>query len=297
MEVTISKAKQYIQEYYNKTYHTQDDDFYFVECMEYLIHETRKPNYLMELGGWYYERKDFDLAEEYYLMAAELKYPRAYACLGYIYYYGRTDKPNHKKAFYYFSKSSKCGDITSSYKLADMYKNGYYVKKDYDKYVEIIKSLYPKIKDANNVFEPLPEIYSRLSNIYKKEGKIADAIELLLAAKSFQAQRLQYTDFFGDLTIMKYIILNLYELYEFDESCIDLFDLYYALQYPCTILLSYQDKVYSIQIIKENSLFYIKMNDTNYENADDFFSRATLENTKLSSLALQLDYVEITQWN
>lgn len=73
---------------------------------------------------------EFDLALEYYLMAAD------------------------------------AGDLIASYKLADMYRNGYYVKKDMDQYTKIIKNLYTKIRHTNDLFSPLPEIYTRLSRLY-----------------------------------------------------------------------------------------------------------------------------------
>jgi tetratricopeptide (TPR) repeat protein len=293
MSITIQSAKEYIQDYYALSLPNQEDDFHFTECLEYLIHETNEPRYMMELGGWYYERKQFDLAEEYYLMAASYNYPSSYECLGYIYYYGRTGKPNYQKAFEYFSRSAKTGNLVSSYKVADMYRNGYYVNQDYDKYVEIIKSLFSKVKDAKNVFDPLPEIYSRLAKIYKKEGDIDKAIDLLMYAKDFLAQRLQYTSFFGDLTIMKYIILDLYSMTEIEDVFIDLFDLYYVLQFPCTISFSIHNEEHIIKVIQD----YITMDGINYQDTDDFFSRALIHNEKLSSLSYKIENMEITEWN
>lgn len=296
MGLTITNAKKFIKEYDEISSPTKEDDFHFTECLEYLIHETSDPYYMTMLGGYYYERKQFDLAEEYYLLAAELNYESAYACLGYIYYYGRTDKPNYQKAFEYYSKASEVGDITSSYKVADMYRNGYFVEKNYDKYVEIIKSLYPKIKDTRNLFDPLPEIYSRLVKIYKNEGQIEMAVDLLFYAKNFQAQRLQYTSFFGDLTIMKYIILDLYSMIEFDETSIDLFDLYYALQYPCTISIFMNGNEHVVHVDTDENKSYIVMDNINYEDIDNFFSRAKIDNVKLSSLAYKIDYLVVTKW-
>ncbi len=296
MSLTISFADEFIKCYFKKTSHSEEDDFKFIECLEFLIHETSDPEYMMILGGYYYEHKQFDLAEEYYLMAAELNYLRAYSCLGYIYYYGRTNEPDYKKAFEYFKKSSDCGDIASSYKLADMYRNGYYVNKDYDKYAEIIKSLYPKVKNATNLFDPLPEIFSRLAKIYKKEGNIGEAVNLLYRAKDFQAQRLQYSDFFGDLTIMKYIIYDLYDVEELDIEAVDLFDLYYVLKFPCKVIIYIDEKEYIVEVIKEDNNLYIVMDGTSYEDVDDFFSRATLEGEKLSTMAYKIDYVEIIKW-
>jgi len=55
-------------------------------------------------------------------------------------------------------------------KVADMYKNGYYVEKNYKKYKRIIERLYEDVKDMENPFATVPEIFTRLASIRTKEG-------------------------------------------------------------------------------------------------------------------------------
>ena len=99
-----------------------------------------------------------------------------------------------------------------------MYKNGYFVEKDYEKYRQIIEELYPKVEYAQYLGEPLPEIFTRLAHIRKEEGKTDEAIDLYLRTKDFQAQRISCNDFFGDLNIMKWLIDDLYKLIEFNRE-------------------------------------------------------------------------------
>jgi len=139
-----------------------------------------------------------------------------------------------------------------------MYKNGYYVQKDYPKYVQIIKSLYPLLQGATNTFDPVPEIYSRLAKIYVEEGNEDQAIQLLLIAKEFQSQRLIYSDFFGDLTIIKHIVLDLYSLIQYEDD-----------------------------------LFYISMDDKNYEDVDQFFQNAMIHDEPLYSQYVNVNYLEM----
>ncbi len=296
MALTIDNAKKNVQNYYTLNNPTDEDDFLFTESLEYLIHKTNKSEYMMDLGGWYYGRKQFDLAEEYYLMAAELKNTSAYSGLGYIYYYGRTGTPNYELAFKYYSLASESGDIECTYKVADMYRNGYYVEKNYEKYVEIMKSLYPKICNARNIFAPLPQIYSRLAKIYRDEGDISQAIDLLVIAKNFMTHRLKYSTFFGDLTIMKYLILDLYQLVELDPTEVDLFDLYYVLQSPTKVIISINNEPHIIETKKDGNMLYITMDDKNYENVDEFFSRALIDDTHITALYFNVDYLELISW-
>lgn len=293
MELTIEKAQQILDDYYDLTQPTYKDDIQLINALEYLIKETNNPEYMVELGGWYYGQKQFDLAEEYYLMAAKLDYNNAYECLGYIYYYGRVGQPDYEKAFHYYKLASDQGNLVAAYKLADMYKNGYYVQKNYPKYVQIIKDLYPKIQGATNTFDPVPEIYSRLAKIYVEEGNEDQAIQLLLIAKEFQSQRLIYSQFFGDLTIMKYIVNDLYSLIQFDPDYMDLFDLYYALQKPCKVAIEILGEDHIIEAKYEDGLFFICMDDKNYEDVDQFFLKAKINGEPLSTQYVNVNYIEI----
>lgn len=293
MELTIEKAQQILDDYYDLTQPTYEDDIQLINALEYLIKETNNPEYMVELGGWYYGQKQFDLAEEYYLMAAKLDYNNAYECLGYIYYYGRVGQPDYEKAFHYYKLASDQGNLVAAYKLADMYKNGYYVQKDYPKYVQMIKDLYPKIQGATNTFDPVPEIYSRLAKIYVEEGNEEQAIQLLLIAKEFQSQRLIYSHFFGDLTIMKYIVNDLYSLIQFDPDYMDLFDLYYALQKPCKVAIEILGEDHIIEAKYEDGLFFICMDDKNYEDVDQFFLKAKINGEPISTQYVNVNYIEI----
>lgn len=293
MELTIEKAQQILDDYYDLTQPKYEDDIALIHALEFLIKETNNPEYMVELGAWYYGQKQFDLAEEYYLMAAKLGYNDAYECLGYIYYYGRVGHPDYEKAFHYNKLASDKGNLVAAYKLADMYKNGYYVQKDYPRYVQIIKDLYSKIQGATNTFDPVPEIYSRLAKIYVEEGNEDQAIQLLLIAKEFQSQRLIYSQFFGDLTIMKYIVNDLYSLIQFDPNYMDLFDLYYALQKPCKVAMEILGDDHIIEAKYEDGLFYICMDNKNYEDVDQFFQNAMIHNEPLYSQYVNVNYIEI----
>ena len=134
--MTIREANEIIRKYYEISLPDEEDDFRYTEALAFIIDSTKNPRAMMELGGWYYEKRNFDLALKYYEMAAEYKSTDAYACLGYIWYYGRTGEKDYEKAFNYYSLAAEAGNYEAAYKVADMYKNGYYVERDYEKYKE-----------------------------------------------------------------------------------------------------------------------------------------------------------------
>ncbi|MBQ0064730.1 MAG: sel1 repeat family protein [Firmicutes bacterium] len=291
--MNIFEAQEIIQEYYQSQNHTEEEEFIFFEALTFLIEETKDPKYMIDAGGYFYRQRKFELAQKYYEMAESYDYEIAYECLGYIWYYGRTGMPDYEKAFHYFSKSAEKGNLVSQYKVADMYKNGYYVQKDNKKYKDIVSSLVNKVKNCTNVFDPLPEVYTRYARICFEEEDISKGIYYYLIAKDFQAQRLMYTRFFGDLNIMKWLIQDLYKYKELDLEDIDLFDLFYVLLKPCTITFEYEEETYTIQAIEEERNVVISFLGKWYKDVDDFFKKACIENTPISTLYLDTYFFEV----
>ena len=291
--MTVREANDIVQKYYRTSNPDNEQDFLFTEALNFLIEETKLPNYMMALGGWYYEKRHFALAAKYYEMAAEYEVTGAYACLGYIWYYGRTGETDYEKAFKYYSLAANDGDLESAYKVADMYKNGYFVEKDYEKYKAIIKKLYEKVKDATNLYAPLPQIFIRLARIRTEEGNPEEAISLYECAKSFLAQRLRINPFFGDLNNMKWLIEELYRLTEFDRTAFDFYDLYYLLTAPNKITFRYENKTYHLESVMEDGECVICFEDKWYRTVDDFFGNAVIGSKRLTGIYDDLYLFEV----
>ena len=282
--MTVNEARKIVEAFDEESNPSEDDVFMFTEAMGFLIEELHNPRDMMYLGGYYYGIKKYDLALKYYEMAATYDYDPAYECLGYVWYYGRTGERDYKKAFEYFSKLMEKGHLVSTYKVADMYRNGYYVEKNQAKYEQIIEDLYPKVRDMNNVFDPVPEVFTRLAKIRASQGKKDEAIDLYLYAKDFLAQRLTYSGFFGNLSIMKMLIDDLYELTDFDEDDFDLYDLYYLLKTSHKISFMYNDEEQQLESVTEGDDCGICFNGKWFRDIDDFFGKASIGDKKLTAL-------------
>lgn len=129
-----------------------------------------------DLGAFYYTGnigvQDFGKAAYYYEVAADLGDSYSIENLGYIYYYGRIGEVDYEKAYMQFSKGSAVYNrAISTYKLGDMFKNGYYVHKD-------IKSAFVCYKRAETLIDNgqrenraencAPDIYFRLGECFHK---------------------------------------------------------------------------------------------------------------------------------
>ncbi|MCR5781128.1 MAG: sel1 repeat family protein [Clostridia bacterium] len=275
--MTVSEAHKICRDYFNITNPSEEDSFVYTEALKYLIEETKDPRCMVELGGYYYELREFGLALKYYELAAEYDNLNAIIGLGYIWYYGRTGEKNYEKAFYYYNKARRMGDVVAAYKVADMYKNGYWVEKDYEKYKSIIEELYPKVKNARRLGEPLPEVFTRLAKIRSEEGNVEEALRLYDHARFFLAQRIRANPFFGNLTIMKWLIRDIYALRPFDPGNIRLYDLYYLLLSPVKVAFRFEEDEHEAEAAEEDGNVVIRFDDHWYRTVDDFFQNAELD--------------------
>ena len=292
--MTLKEAKQIRGEFADKQTFSNEELFMFSEAMDFLIEKEKNPADMMFLGGVYYDLRHFDLALKYYEMASTYNYREAYSCLGYIWYYGRIGEKDYEKAFKYYSKAMDMGCLTSTYKVADMYKNGYFVEKDYEKYKNMIKDLYPKVKELNNVFDPIPEVYTRLAKIkIEEKNNMEEALNLYSYAKEILAQRISINPFFGSLNIMKWLIEDVYTIVEFDNEYFDLYDLYHALKKPMRVVFDYDDTTYEIESVEENGECVISFNGSWYRTLDDFFAKAKIDGELLTTLYFDLYAFEV----
>lgn len=282
--MTLTEARRIEQDFYEIPAPDEDDIFLYTEAMDYIIQTTHAPEAMMMLGGWYYEQRQFELALKYYEMAAEYKSVSAYECLGYIWYYGRTGTKDYEKAFNYFKLAKDAGNIIAAYKLADMYKNGYFVEKNYDEYCGIIEELYPKIRTANDLYDPLPEIYTRLARIRTEQGRYEEAVNLYYDAKEFLAQRISYNAYFGNLNIMMWLIDDLYNLVEFDRDNFGLYDLYYLAKSPVKVRFYFDDREQIWEVTEENGNLVICFNGKWYRSREDFFAKACIDDIPVTHI-------------
>ena len=295
--MSIIEARKIVRNFYDLSNPSEEDRFMLREALEFLIQETKDPRYMMDLGVEYYEQQEFDLALKYYEMAAEYNDLSAISGLGYIWYYGRTGRKDYEKAFYYYDKAREMGDLIAAYKVADMYKNGYYVEKDYAKYKEIIEELYPKVRDARSLGDPLPEVFTRLARIRAEEGRVDDALWLYDVARDFLSQRIRYTHFFGDLSIMKWLVSDVYKLRPLDTDFLDLYDLYEVLRRPAKVTFTYEEETHEVEAVPEDGQLSIRYDDKWFRTVDDFFKKAEAGGELLTTVYEDLYDFEVEEWN
>ena len=247
--MTIPEAEIICEQFFDKNGNFNDEEFFlYTEAAQFLIRETQEPRHMYNLAIVYEWRKSYDLACKYFERAAEQGYSDAYIGLAYIWYYGRTGKTDYEKAFNYFSK---CGnDLNAQYKIADMYKNGYYVEKDEEKYREIIERLYKQFYHSTDDWNDA-SLALRLGKIRAAEGKTDEAIRLLSEAKESLEWCINENAFFGSYSLMQGVVEKLYELKPLDTADMNFFDLYELLKKPTKVQFTYFGKKHTIESSEE----------------------------------------------
>lgn len=148
-----------------------------------------------DIGSLYYTgragEQSYAKALKYYTIAADGGCRQAQENLGYCYYYGRDTEVDYEKAFHYFALGAFDGHIRSLFKIGDMYRNGYYVKKNEQESFRIYEQCLDTMTD---VAMPLvgADVMMRLGDCYF-EG-IGTEVDFELALEYYQkAERLFYT--------------------------------------------------------------------------------------------------------
>ena len=297
--MTIIEAKEILAELERKTSLTEEEEHELIETLEFVIEKTGESRYSEWLGGIYYDKRIFDLALKYYELAEAQGSVWAWNGLGYIWYYGRTGTVDYEKAYRYFTKVREYeGDdideftkIEASFKIADMYKNGYFVEKDEDRYVEMIEDLYKQIQDSN-LFLPTAEVYTRLASIRARQGRKEEAIDLYYDARNDLICRLKYNRFFGDINRINWLVNDLYELIEFDPTDFDLYDLFYLLKEEHLVSFKYRRKIHEIESkLSDEGEMNIRFDDRWYRNITDMFIRQDL-----SGESIEHEYLDLNDW-
>lgn len=295
--MNVADALKMMNEYFDITDPTADDEFRFTESLSYLIEETKEPRYMVELGWYYCTKKRFDLEIKYLEMAAEYGYLPAMTELGYMWYYGQHGVLDYEKAFYYFSKGAEGDGNHSSlwckYKLADMYRYGCYVEKDEKKYCEIIEEVYEQVKNPRYLNEPYPEICLRLAGIRADQGKVQEAVSLLKSAKKFMAERLSKDPFWGHIEVMGRIIRFLYKLTDFDEERADFYDLFYLMETPGKYRVKRNGKRMEFEVVEEDGEKALSYEGKWFRNFEEFCQKAEIGNKKVTGIYDEFYDVEV----
>ena len=277
--------------FYSKDDPTEEEQFRFVEAMEYLINTSFSPvdveAFSYNLAMYYRDIKDFRLEKKYLEIGAQSGSDFSKEQLGIIWYYGLCGEKDYEKAFRYFEAS---GTRLSQYMMADMYRYGFYVAKDLIKCREILEKLFEQVSYERDDYRfihgaKFPEIALRLVLLNLEEG--ADTrfdLECLFDARDILALRQQKSPFWGNIKTMKSIIETTGMMCGTDFDVTDIYDLLVLSNPYAVVQFDYNDKHYRVDVFPyENETVY-QYDNKWYHGAEDFLEKAKVDNQRITTV-------------
>lgn len=233
---------------------------------------------------WYYGRlgvRDYEKAYHSFAKVIELLTGRSIECDTFWMLDKKVKIHNKNKYDQY---------INAAYKLADMYRYGLYVEESWEHFAYLIRQLYDMICSHDMNFDDhMPEIYLRMADVLLAEpaseagkqvrgigDKKKEALDILLRAKDYMAIRLDYSQFFGNFSVMKSIVRKIYSLTEFVPEKADLYDLYYVLQTPCRVSFLCDETRHEVFSEREGQEIVVCLDEIWYHTIDDFMMKGKI---------------------
>ena len=268
---------------------TEQDEFTYVEALKYIIENITDPkDYVVDamrkLAWFYASKKEHALERKYLEMAADEGDYDAACELGYMWYYGQHGEVNYAKAYHYFKEGIKADSENarySKYKIADMYRFGLHVKKDVQKYQDIVYELLDEIGEPETIDTPFPEVAYRVAGIEAEKGNTEKAVDLLIRAKRFLAERLYYDDYWGYIDVMQRIIKKLYDLTEFDENYFDFYDIFHLSDTSSHVRFFFEGDSHEIEFSPDGE---VALDGKWYRTASEFIGKSILGGRRITAV-------------
>lgn len=281
-------ANAIILKFYSNPNPSAQERFFFEEAMEYMIATTKDPNYIVGLGSYYRGIGRVDLAMRYFNQAIEMGDTCVYECLAAVYLDETSGMKDYAKAFEYFAKAWENGSVSAYLQMAEMYRNGWGVAKDEAKYRSIIEDVYKRVGNSSYIGDPVSEVCIHMGEIRRDQGRVEEAIELFFRAREFLARRISIYSLDEDYREMERLILSIYDIVEFDEGNIDLYDLFYVFQKPSQVHFWYRRRRYTLSFVQDADGETIFFEDRCFRSLIDFMQRGTIAGEPVVKLAGRL---------
>lgn len=283
------EANRIILRFYSNPNPSSAERFEFEEAMEYMIRTSPDPNYIVGLGSYYRGMGRTDLAMKYFNQAIEMGDTGVYECLAAVYLDEHSGMKDDVRAFECFKKSwESSGSLQAYMEMAEMYRNGWGVEQNQERYQQMIEEMYVKIGHSQYMGDPVSEVCIHLGEIRRDQGRAEEAVDLFLHARRFLARRIKEYALEEDFHEMERLVKMIYEIVEFDETNIDLYDLFYILRPSCSVKFWHRLKQYTLAYVADDEGDAIRFNRQWYRSLTDFMRRGKIDGEPVSKIVERL---------
>lgn len=304
--MTVSEAKEKIADYCANPLRMNEEDHYILnELCKFVYEETGDATYLIVTSG--NGIADPGYLEKVYLLSIESG--QGYNCylLANLYASGRLGSFDYEKAYEYYLRAAKTkkqgngktfDDSVTDYhnlaklELAEMYKNGLYVKKDRDRYKEIVNEVYEEIKDLEWHDIRYEELFAK-AELELEEENTDEGLRILYLARDEYFFLLEYMQQRRDYELLDEMNTCLYRYQEIDYTEISPKDITELLKKPLTISFLNDDIFYKISSYKDGEDMVIEFEGNLYRDPIDFIMKARVGDTWFREMLFHSDRWEV----
>lgn len=262
----------------------------------------------------------YDKVLDYYNKAIKRGYAQANEDLGELYYEGNTPLgKDYKKAFEYFTLASKTGlegdgtyespyvdvHFDAKFNLAEMYLEGYYVGKDFNKFTEIINEI---AKELDDLYEENAEYYCQF--YYEERSKVTLQLGLICLENDDMNGWVDNTRMSADILLSHIITMGdeydkddldtfdrtmdyLYDVVEkHNLTKMDLLDALHYVKTPIKLAFNYYGKKYYIDssVDKDGQLTILFNKRMTFHSMTEMYEKAKIGKKKFSNIAGETYY-------
>jgi hypothetical protein len=304
--MTVLEAKEKIAKYCaNPLRMNEEDCFILNELCKFVYEETGDTTYLIVTSSK--RITDPKYLEKIYLLSIENGQECNCYLLANLYASGRLGSFDYEKAYEYYLRAAKTkkqgsgktmDDSVTDYhntaklKLAEMYKNGLYVKKDYDRYKKIVNEVYEEIRELEWYDYRYEELFAK-AKLELEEGNSEEGLEILYLAREELWRLLKYIQERSEYEFLDEMNSCLYRCQEIDYTEIGPEDITELLKKPLTISFLYDDIFYKIRSYKDGEDMVIEFEGDLYRDSIDFIMKARVGDTWFREMLFNSDMWEV----
>ena len=278
-----NEAERIINEFYEILSPTKEQIYKYTEALKCLS-EKKDLFAMREYGDAMAYYGNYELAKKYYSMVIELSRDTknslsessfAHVALGDLYKNNYICRNRYELAYQHYLTASSYGNDLAKERLADMYKNGLYVKKDYKRYVEIITELYDKSSSCGLYDLAICQKMAEIKYNQKDYEGCKEIVKKFELGSGFSA--INMFSIRSDIKSIIGIHKLQYKLGMINETDFDIFSISSLVERYNQFSFKYHNKKHIIKFNKINNTNVYEFMGEKYKTLTDFILKAKIQ--------------------
>ena len=275
--MTVEVARKKVDSFYDELSPSDEQIKEHLSNLEFLASKN-DISAMRECGSAMVYYKKYDLAKKYYDMVIELDKDSknalsestfAHVELGDLYKNNHISDNNYSLAFNHYVVAATYENELAKERIADMYKDGLHVSRDYNKYVEMITNLYNASLEEDKLDLSLCQKMAEIKYSQKDYKACADIVHHFVVGSGFSIS--------DDIESIIKIHKLKYKLGLISEKEFDIFSIDALINKYSEFSFKYRNKRYVIKHLKQGRRGLYEFMGNKYKTLIDFIIKAKIQ--------------------